>query len=135
MTSPTAVRFFPASSSTTTSSCSTGDTSCCGPSVTINEPGITVEALAQHVQEHFGTKVFVEVASYWTEAEVGSAIAKLNEMLRASGNSFEVTPVNFYTFVESVAPIVAVGDQILCTRRLPDWDELRTAIEKVEVTV
>lgn len=135
MTSPTAVRFFPASSSTATASCSTGDTSCCGPSATLNEPGITVEALAQTVHEHFGAKVFVEVASYWTEAEVGVAITRLNEVLKASGKSFKVTPVNFYTFVESVAPIVAIGDQILCTRRLPDWDELRTAIEKVDVTV
>lgn len=124
------VTFFPSSAPAAVASCAPGgDTSCCGPAtVSMGAPGDTVESLADSVSSHFEGKVDVVVASYQSEADVGSAIAGLNAVLTASGKKFEVTPVNFYTFVESVGPVVAVGDQILCTRRLPDWDELRDAV-------
>jgi hypothetical protein len=78
---------------------------------------------------HFGEQADVEIAGYWSQADVETTVEKLNAALRQSGKRFEVTPVNFYTFVESVAPLVAVDGRILCTRRAPSWDELQAAVD------
>lgn len=131
------VTFFPATAPTATGSCGPGaETSCCGTAMASPDAASdTIESLAERVNRHYAGKVDVQIASYHSEADINAAISRLNTILLASGKAFRVTSVNFYTFVESLGPLVAVGDQILCTRRLPAWGELSEAVEKVAITV
>jgi hypothetical protein len=85
------------------------------------------------LKQFFGDTLEPQVASYSSNASIYEAIDRLNSALIASGKNFLVSPSNFYTFIGTIAPLVTIDGRIAFTRRVPEWDQLRAAVEEALV--
>ncbi len=131
MTQTTVVHFYP--SVATASSCSdlSGGGCACGPTTGAGtlDPNEAILERASQLTGHFPGRVEVETATYGTKLAVETVTEDLNKALANSGMPYTLSPVNFYTFMESVTPIVVVNGRIRFTRLVPDWEELLQAVE------
>lgn len=123
---PVTVAFYPAPSS---DSALSGCSCSCGSDAGVDINELLMER-ASALDDVFGRAVKVEVANYWSTAATSQAIERLKDALHRSGKSFVLSPENFYTFAESVMPIVTVDGQIVSTGRVPESSALEAAVNK-----
>ena len=121
------VKFFPA----VVSACGPGASSCCTPAqiAESSDPAVVMIKRVDDVQGHYGDRVDVSVASYDTPSDVDAAIETLNTAFAASNIKMTVTRENFYVVLQTVAPIVLIGDQV-ALNGLPSWEDLREMVDK-----
>lgn len=129
------VQFFPSIGS----ACGPGASACacgpsCGPEEVAADPNAVVAERAEQVRQRFGDRVEVRVADYSSPQDVERVISTLNTALERSGAAFTVSQASLPTLLETVAPIVTVGDQVAFSRGLPPLERLQEAIDDALAT-
>lgn len=92
-------------------------------------PNDVIREHVQAIEKALGGTIAVDVADYSSNNNIYAAIDKLNVALKASGKDFLVSPANFYAFVGTVGPLIAIDGQISFTRKPPSKEQLLNSIQ------
>ncbi|MEM3587072.1 MAG: hypothetical protein QXO71_07130 [Candidatus Jordarchaeaceae archaeon] len=132
VTKEVTVTVFPPLSGCGPSSSCCGPSMCCGPSVNPFSGKDLMDELSQRleeIKENFGNTVQIETVEYGTVSQLRHAIDRLNLVLKASGNDFVVSTKNFFIFISSAAPIIAVNNKIISAGSVPTREQMFNRIK------
>lgn len=96
-------------------------------------PNELVAEAVSAIREKFGERIDVDVASYADNTAIYASLDKLNAALLTSGKNFLVAPANFYNFVGTIAPLIAIDGRIVFTRKVPALEQLESSIQRALV--